>query len=95
MRYVFKWMQYYYLFFLLTQSHLFRFLILSLASKEDDVVDRADSIRRALIELFYELNNSQEKDGKSLLKTRSASLRDKESLAVLTSMVDPDGDNLL
>jgi hypothetical protein len=65
------------------------------ASKEDDVVDRADSIRRALIELFYELNKSQEKDGKSLLKTRSASLRDKESLAVLTSMVDPDADTLL
>ena len=59
------------------------------------MVDSADSIRRALIELFYELNKSQEKDGKSLLKTRSASLRDKESLAVLTSMVDPDGDTLL
>jgi ubiquitin C-terminal hydrolase len=81
--------------FLLTQSHIFSFLIFSLASKEDDVVDRADSIRRALIELFYELNKSQEKDGKSLLKTRSASLRDKESLAVLTSMASPDVDTLL
>jgi hypothetical protein len=81
--------------FLFTGSHLFPFLILSLASKEDDVVDRADSIRRALIELFYELHKSQEKDGKSLLKTRSAALGDKESLAGLTSMVDPDVDTLL
>ena len=66
---------------------------------DDDIVGGTDSIKRALIQFFFELNKQQEKDGRPFLKRNQATtaLRDKEqALSVLaTSMVDADMDSLL
>ena len=67
-----------------------------LSSVEEDVVG-SDNIRRAMIELFYELHKHQEANGGSLLKKRQASpaLRDKQTLGVIAPIVDADSENLL
>jgi hypothetical protein len=60
-------------------------------------VDGTDKVKRALLEIFYQLEKQQRDDGISLLRpNKVASLRDKEqALSVTTSMVDPSEDTFL
>jgi len=65
--------------------------------KEDDVKDGTAGIKRALLEVFYELDKACG-EGASLFRKRMNIIREKaeQPLAVLaSSLVDPDEDPLL
>jgi hypothetical protein len=65
---------------------------------EDDVVDGTIKIKRALLEVLYELDKERV-EGTSFLKKESQAVslvREKEQpLSVLTSMVEPNEDTFL
>jgi hypothetical protein len=64
--------------------HRLLLLFVSLSS-EEDIVDGTGKIKRALLEIFFELD--KQRGEKSLLKEQPPS--------VLTSMVDPSEDTFL
>jgi hypothetical protein len=79
------------------------YLISSLLSQhllEDDIAGGSDNIKRALVELFYELHKQQEKLGGSLFKVIKSSIstmvrEPAQSFSVIAPTVDADADNLL
>jgi hypothetical protein len=63
---------------------------------EDDIVDGTDKIKRALLEIFYELNKKQGEGGSLLKKLAISTVRENEQpTSVVTSMVDPNEDTFL
>jgi hypothetical protein len=63
---------------------------------EDDIVDGTDKIKRALLEIFYELNKQRGEGGSLLKKLATSAVRENEPpTSVVTSMVDPNEDTFL
>lgn len=65
---------------------------------EDDIEEGTEKVKRAILEVFYELNK-QRGGGVSLLKKINSVvvplIREKEPISLLTSMVDPNEDTVL
>ena len=63
---------------------------------EDDIIDGTEKIKRALLEIFYELNKQRGEGCSIFKKMTTAAVREKEQpISVLTNMVDPNEETFL